>query len=41
MGLEFLEHINTEENFLKRIPMAYALRSTIDNWDSHKITKLL
>ena len=25
-----MEHMGTEEDFLKRIPMAYALRSSID-----------
>jgi hypothetical protein len=25
--------MGTEENFLNRTPMAYALRSTIDKWD--------
>ena len=28
-----LEHIGTVENFLKRTPMAHALRSKIDKWD--------
>jgi hypothetical protein len=32
-----LEHKGTGENFLKRIPMAYALRSTIDKWDLIKL----
>ena len=28
-----LKHMGTVENFLNRIPMVYALRSTIDKWD--------
>ena len=28
-----LEHMGTEENFLNRTPMAYALRSRIHKWD--------
>ena len=28
-----LEYMGGGENFLNRIPMAYALRSTIDKWD--------
>jgi hypothetical protein len=28
-----LEHMGTGEIFLNRIPMAQALRSTIDKWD--------
>jgi hypothetical protein len=28
-----LEHMGTEENFLDRIQIAYALRSRIDKWD--------
>jgi hypothetical protein len=28
-----LEYLGTEENFLNRTPMAYALRSTINKWD--------
>jgi hypothetical protein len=28
-----LEHMGTEENFLNRTPMAFALRSSIDKWD--------
>ena len=28
-----LEHMSTGEIFLKRTPMAYALRPTIDKWD--------
>ena len=28
-----LEHISTGENFLKRMPMAQALKSTIGKWD--------
>jgi hypothetical protein len=32
MGKSF-EHMGTVETFLSRIPMAYALRSTIDKWD--------
>jgi hypothetical protein len=29
--------MGTEEIFLNRIPMAYALRSTIDKWDLIKL----
>jgi hypothetical protein len=29
--------MGTGENFLNRAPMAYALRSTIDNWDLIKL----
>jgi hypothetical protein len=32
-----LEHMGTEEMFLNRTPMAYALRSTIDKWDLIKL----
>jgi hypothetical protein len=32
-----LEHIGTGENFLKRTPVAYALRSTIDKCDLIKL----
>jgi hypothetical protein len=32
-----LKHMNTGEIFLNRIPMAYALRSTIDKWDLIKL----
>jgi hypothetical protein len=32
-----LEHMGTRENFLKRIPTAYALRSGIDKWDLIKL----
>jgi len=32
-----LEHMGTGENFLTRIPMAYALRSRIDKWDLIKL----
>jgi hypothetical protein len=28
-----LEHMGTGEIFLNRTPIAYALRSRIDNWD--------
>ena len=28
-----LKHMGTEENFLNRTPMAYALRSRIVKWD--------
>ena len=28
-----LEHMGTRENFLNRIPIAYALRLKIDKWD--------
>ena len=36
-----LEHIGTGEIFLNRTPMAYALRSRIDKWRTHKIANLL
>jgi hypothetical protein len=29
-----LEHMGKGENYLNRTAMAYALRSTIDKWDS-------
>jgi len=29
--------MSTKENFLNKIPMAYALRSRIDNWDLIKL----
>jgi hypothetical protein len=32
-----LEYIGTGENFLNRIPMAYALRSRINKWDPIKL----
>jgi hypothetical protein len=32
-----LEHVGTGDNFLKRTPMAQALRSTIDKWDLMKL----
>ena len=32
-----LKHMGTEESFLKRTPMAYALRSRIDKWDLTKL----
>jgi hypothetical protein len=32
-----LEHMGTGENFLKRTPMAYALRSRIGKWDLIKL----
>jgi hypothetical protein len=32
-----LEHIGTGDNFLIRLPMAHALRSTIDKWDHMKL----
>jgi hypothetical protein len=32
-----LKHMGTEENFLNRTPMAYALRSRIDKWDLIKL----
>jgi len=32
-----LEHISTGEIFLNRTPMAYALRSTINEWDLIKL----
>ena len=33
-----LEDMGTEENFLNRIPIAYALRSRIDKWKTNKQT---
>ena len=33
--------MGTEEKFLKRIPMAYALRSRIDKWDLIKLRRML
>jgi hypothetical protein len=35
-GEEPLTH-GTGENFLNRMPMTYALRSTIENWDLVKL----
>jgi len=32
-----LKHMGTGEIFLNRMPMAYALRSTIDKWDLIKL----
>ena len=32
-----LKHMGTGENFLKRTPMAHALRLTIDKWDLIKL----
>jgi len=32
-----LKHMGTGENFLNRIPMAYALRSRVDKWDFIKL----
>ena len=32
-----LKHMNTEEKFLNRRPIAYALRSRIDKWDVIKL----
>jgi hypothetical protein len=32
-----LEHMGTRENFLTRTPIAYALRSRIDEWDLIKL----
>ena len=32
-----LKHLGTRKNFLNRIPVAYALRSTIDKWDLIKL----
>jgi hypothetical protein len=32
-----LKHMGTGENFLNRIPLAYALRSRIDKWDLIKL----
>jgi hypothetical protein len=32
-----LKHMYTEEIFLKRTPMVYALRSTIDKWNLIKL----
>ena len=36
-----LEDISTGEKFLNRTPIVYALRSRIDRWEAHKITKFL
>jgi hypothetical protein len=35
-----LEHIGTGENFMNRIPMAHAQRSTIDKWDIIKVKSI-
>jgi hypothetical protein len=35
-----LEHMGTEEIFLKRTPMAFAIRSTINKWDLIKLQSL-
>jgi hypothetical protein len=32
-----IKHMGKEKTFLNRIPMAYALRSTIDKWDLIKL----
>jgi phage-related protein len=32
-----IEYIGTEENFLNRTSMAWALRSTVDKWDLMKV----
>jgi hypothetical protein len=32
-----LEHVSKGENFLKRTPMAHAIRSTIDKWHLIKL----
>ena len=32
-----LKHIGAREKFLNRIPMVYALKSTIDKWDLIKL----
>jgi hypothetical protein len=34
-----LEYLGTGENFLKRMPMAYALSTTIDKWDLIKLKR--
>jgi hypothetical protein len=36
-----LEHMGTGGNFLNRIPIAYALRSRIEQLEPHKIAKIL
>jgi hypothetical protein len=36
-----LEHMGTEEIFLNRTPITYALRSRSDKGEPHKIPKLL
>jgi hypothetical protein len=36
-----LKYMGTGEIYLKRIPVAYAVRTGIDKWDLIKITKLL
>jgi hypothetical protein len=36
-----LERMSTGEIFLNRMPMACALRSSINKWESHKIAWLL
>ena len=35
--MKSLEHMGTEEKFLNRIPMAYALRIRINKWDFIKL----
>jgi hypothetical protein len=35
-----LKHIGTGEIFLNRIPITYALRSTVDKWDLIKLQSL-
>jgi hypothetical protein len=32
-----IKHMGTGEKFLKRTPMAYVLRSTMDKWDLIKL----
>jgi hypothetical protein len=34
---KILKHMGTGENFLKRTPMSYALRSRIDEWESARL----
>jgi hypothetical protein len=33
----WIPRLDTGDNFLKRTPMAYGLRSTIDKWDLIKL----
>jgi hypothetical protein len=35
-----LKHIGSEENFLSRTPVAYAVRSRIDKWDLIKLQSI-
>jgi hypothetical protein len=35
-----LEYLGTEENFLNKTPMAYALRATINKWNLIKLRSL-